>query len=399
MKKVTRTLLFIGSIFFLPISFADNFEDHFHFDQSVNVYFDQLSSTSFSQDLLQSKDSFTYHDIYTGGSMQFDAQSWNGDFILTEPPSDRYENGQGVYFTQATFDIMDNLNAWSMAYFSITDSAIGNNNPDGNSVYVGHAFLLLGNLDKSPFFFTAGINTISFGAFNGVGSWDTPLTADYFNSTQAPQLSFGFNNDNWYATLSEFEDQTNYEYHSVINFLYNKTINDFTYNIGAGYLTNYNANDANNAAAHRETVNNRDENIGYLGNIEDINSSLQYKNLSLDAEFDIGNTKANTNPGYPNAYSVVLSYSPTIAGEATSFGIDRSGTANMAHVPAFLPGNDGLSSAFVGLQSSWNFGITRNLAKNVTAGLNAQFAKLYQRHDESVSKHTNTYTLDLTAYL
>src|SRR5258708_36888590 len=122
-----------------------------------------------------------------GGSIQSELQQWNGN-RLNVIPQGTYKEGSGLYITQATFDVMNNINSWAATYLSLADGHIFQ---EGNSLFIQHAFLLLGNQDKFPLYFTAGINSIPFGVFTGNGPWDNPLTGAYFNPSQAPQISLG----------------------------------------------------------------------------------------------------------------------------------------------------------------------------------------------------------------
>lgn len=395
------TKITIGLTGFLLTCSAYGFEDlnhsgQVHLDQSKNIYFDQFSSNTFSLQLLQNKNKFNKQDLILGGSGQFDFQHWQGhEITISQPPPSTYQQGTQVYFTQAQFDMMSNLNNnWVSAFLSPVDSHIAQNGPDGNNVYLAHAFLLLGNLDKTPLYLTLGINDIPFGVFGGSGAWDTPLTANYFNPAQSPQVSLGFYKNNFNAVVTEYEDQVNYAGHSVYSLYYNNSIKSFTYGFGAGYLTHLYSNSTGNAFNNHNR--NRRSNLtpSNLGNVSDLSTKLGYGPLTLTVEYVFGSQSVSVNRNKPLALGETLSYIHSIYGKDTTFGIGYSNSANLRDVPTGLEGQDGTLTAASGIKNSWVLSVTRPVISDAfQLGLNASKDILYSK------KSTYTYTLDFMAYL
>ncbi len=376
-----------------------------HLDQSQDVLFEEFDPSTYALQLLQAKNQFKLHDLILGGEAQFDYQHWQGDKIEEFPPTRKfYQQGSGVYFTQATLDAMSRLTNWSTLFLSGTDSSIGRSDSDANYLYSQHAFLLLGNLDKSPLYSTIGINTIPFGVFVGSGPWDTPLTAAYFNPSQAPQLSLAFNKNGWdiaASTLKNQDDsQANYAYH--LN--YNKTIQDFSFQLGAGYFTNLNLSETmgfTNRSSIKRSIKKlaRVGNTTNLGNITDLNGSISYGPFSLSAEYDAGNTKISDNKAKPAAYAVIANYVKTIKGKDLTFGISYSEAFHLENVPAILSGYDTLSSTLQGFKEAWAVNVVYEITKFTTLGLDLQKDIINRGLIKKSEPHTYTATLDLVVYL
>ncbi len=395
MKFAGRTLCLITSLYTLSI-YAGGLEDHVHFDQSQDVYFEQFDANLFSLELLQAKDKFQNHDVIVGGSFQVDAQHWNGDRIEAS-----YQKGTDLYFTQATLDLMTKVNSWATLFGSAAEAYIGNMGPAGNTFFSPHAFALFGNLNQFPVYLTTGINDIPFGVFTGTGPWDTPLTANYFNPSQAPQISLAFYKKGWNIAATEFNDQTNYKNHMAYSLYYKKTIEKFGYTAGIGYATALQANANNNAVARAQHVKRRSiSNTEKLGDVLDLNGSVTYNNLTLLGEYDRGTQNVLANRDRPSAYSLVINYIKNLWGRDTTFGAGYSETFHLKDVPTGLQGNNGLSSAPSGLKNAWSLNVSRAIfSDNVELGADWQRATTYPTATHSNGKNSNTYTLDLVVYL
>lgn len=365
---------------------------HLVLDSSKDVYFDQFSANQFSLQLLQNKKQFDNKDLVFGGSAQFDLQHWQGYRIETSPIG-VYQQGTQVYFTQAQLDFMTNLmNDWTTIFVSAADSHIGQNGPDGNNVYLPQAFLLIGNLDKAPIYLTLGIQDIPFGDFSGSGAWNTPLTADYFNPSQAPLGSLGFYKNNWNAVITEYDDQSNYVYHTVYTLLYSNTVKKFSYGFGAGYLTHLASNSTGNAANNQ---NRYRVSVPFnLGNVSDLNANVGYGPVTLTGEYLKGSNTVSINRHIPKALGETISYRHSFFGKDATFSFGYSNSINLRDVPTALSGEDGVPLALSGIRNGWAVGATRNIISDrFTLGLNAERDVLYSH------KQTYTYTMDLMAYL
>jgi hypothetical protein len=372
--------------------------DVISFDQSQEVLLDSFSPNTFSLQLLQVKDKFNSPSIVLGGSAQFDAQHWWGNEIEEYPVGKTYEQGNGIYFTQTTLDIMTNVNSWITTFLAGSDSYIGRGDPGTNYTYVPHAFVALGNLDKFPTYSTLGINTIPFGVFSGSGPWDTPLTAAYFNPAQAPQISIGYNKNGLNAVATGFKDQTNYDINYAYSVYYNKSMQNFSYSIGAGYLTDLKIDNTSSSSIPKNTQQKSSPDLGNLGAIIDINGSIIYRQIMLTGEYDKGKNQLSGNDSKPAAYAITGNYTKMIAGQNTTFGISHSLALHLKDVPTPLPGYDTLVSALYGIKATWSLNVSRPIFKNTFLGLDLQRATVNPGAHTSTS-HSYTSTVDLTTYL
>ncbi|MDX1901091.1 MAG: LbtU family siderophore porin [Gammaproteobacteria bacterium] len=362
-----------------------------HLDQSKNILFDQFYTNTFSLQVLQSKDQFNSHDLILGGSLQLDAQHWQGDKIETSTHS-IYQNDSGFYMTQATFDMMLNAGRWSTFFVSMTDNYIARGGPGANYIYFPHAFMTFGNLQEFPAYTTLGISTIPFGVFAGVGPWDTPLTAAYFNSQQAPQISLAYDEKGLNAVVTAFSDEANHENHFAWSVYYNKDGDIFSWSAGAGYLTDLKSNSVGIPAVRRDD-RKRGTPIYDMKGVKDLSGNLRYRQVTLIGEYVRGTKTLGVNHGAPFAYAISASYTPKIAGKDTTFGLTYSATRQMKDVPASLSGEDGIPLALAGLKSSWALGVSYPILKILSLGCEIEKEITYS------NKNTYTGTFDVVAYL
>lgn len=381
----------VMAICLLSQSAHADYSGKFTLDQSKDVYFEQLSTTDFSLQLLKVKDKFDSKTLVMGGVGEIDWQHWQGDKIATTPP-ENYHTDTQLYFTQATIDLMANYTHWINTFLSISDNHIGQGGPDGNYVYIPHAFILLGNLTQSPFYFTVGINSIAFGNFAGSGVWNSPLTLNYFDPQPSPQVSLGFFKYNWDLSTTFYSDSTNHDNHVVVNLNYNNTYHDFNYGIGAGYINDLKSNATGDPATisrkRRFSVSND------MGAIWDANATLGYKLFSLTGEYLTGSEDVARNTENPEAFDISLSYTPTISGKTTTFGLSRSFSWHLKDIPTSLAGQNAIPLVASGIKNITAISVSRPIfISNLQLGFDAEKAVTY------ADKQTFTYTLDLLAYL
>ncbi len=363
-----------------------------HLDQSQNVLFEQFGANTFSLQVLQNKDKFNNHDLILGGALQTDLQHWNGGNRINTVSNGVYESGNDLYFTQATFDIMGNFTPWLTGFFSVADGHVAQAPPDGNDIFLNRSFLVLGNVNQFPLFLTAGINTLPFGVFAGSGVWDTPLTGAYFNPSQAPQLSLAFFKNGWNASATIYSDEVNHVNHNVFSIYYNKTINKFSYSLGAGYLTRLATNTTGTPL--RARTNRRQASGFNMGNIKDFNGSIGYGPVSLSGEYDCGSDKVNGNTDVPQAASVTVTYTTPIAGKDTTFGVSRSRSFDFKNVPVALVGADAVPLASSGIRDALALSVSRPIFRNnFSLGANFEENRTYD------NKNTYAGTIEFYAYL
>jgi len=376
--------------------YADNqtqyLGDNFHLDRSQDVYFEKFYPYLFSEQLLETKDNFDTRHVIIGGLGEFDAQTWNSMHLPD------YDNGSGIFATQLIMDGMSNLNNWITVFVSPSESNLGQ--PNGSVFQWQRAFFLFGDLDKVPLYLTTGVNLIPFGVFFGAGPWDTPLTSNYFNLAQAPQIIAGLHISDFNLMTGWYNDEINNNNHALASVYYAATYGDFSYQLGTGFVTHINSNetmDANRYGGAMLKVPN--SNLGNLGNVIDVNGNLSYKNITFLTEFDQGSRDVNNNKGKPSAYSLVGNYQDIFFHKMTTMGLGFSRTYDLKDVTTFLTGNGGLSPIINGLSYAWSCTLSRNISPTMIIGFDYQRARTYGFSDKNTGSNTNTYTLDLTTYL
>src|SRR5580692_1754039 len=166
-KKFFHSLcMLIISLSFTQIVIAESsYNKKAVLDQSQDIFFEQFTPAgAYALQLLQIRNKFNNNTPVFGGSVESDLQYWNGNSILTTPPQN-YQNGAGIYLTQATIDLMLNITSFETIFLSMSGMNIGQSNPNGNYLYSPHAFILVGNLEYFPAYLKLGIDNIPFGVF------------------------------------------------------------------------------------------------------------------------------------------------------------------------------------------------------------------------------------------
>jgi hypothetical protein len=357
-------------------------------DSCQDIFFDQFAPNTFSLNVLQNKDKFALQNLIIGGSAEADLQHWQGDKIVTVTHQ-RYQAGNGLYLTQAQIDAMTQVNPWSTVFLSLTDSHIEN---QSNLIYSQHAFLLLGDLTKLPAYLTLGINTLPFGVFTGSGPWNNPLTADYFNPVQAPQVNLGVYKNGINANATAYKDGVNHDKNYAYSLSFAKDKENLSGNFGIGYLTDLKTNAAGNYSATHVSRHLSDE--SNMGGIWDMNASISYGSISLSGEVVHGTKKVGGNDGKPEALSGVLTYTHSIFGTDTTFGVGHSVTLYLKNIPTSLTGNDAILSASSGIKNDSSASVSRSIfVKNFVLGFDVERETTYAKDS------TYSFTLDLMGYL
>lgn len=388
---LTRSIFFLSVMDYSGFCAAEVVPPHsgrFVLDSSQQVFFDQYQPYSFSQQLLQDKNKFNRLAMVVGGSAELDLQTWKGDRL--ETVGDRfYSTGNGLYLTQAQLDFMSNINSWSSLFLSVTNAHV---EAQSNYVFTQHAFVLLGNFDKSPLYLTLGINTIPFGQFSPSGPWNAPLTGAYFNPLQAPQVSLGYYKYDLNAIVTTYDDSVNHNQNYAYALYYDKTNGLFSYKLGVGYLSDLKTNAAGTNTTKR--VAKKDAPKMNMGGIWDYNAALGYNKVLASGEIVFGNKNVGGHNSPPQALGFVLTYTPHILGGDTAFALGYSISMNLRDIPTTLMGYDTTPSTTSGLKKDWSFNVSRSLMQNrFQLALDAEKAVTYS------GKTTYAYTLDMTAYL
>lgn len=364
----------------------------FILDQSQGVFFEDFSDSTFTQQLFRVKNKFGDKQVVLGGMAEFDLQHWRGDTLQIQDPEGTYSNDTAFYFTETTFDVMANLTPWMMVFTNSSLSAIGQGGESGNYFNLPYAFILLGNIEASPFYIYGGLNAISFGEFNGSGGWDEPLTETYFEPQDSPGLSIGYQRNHVSMSATLFTDQVLYETHFATSFLYQNNDNLLSYGLGFGYLTHLDLNTTGDVNINRNLPKSK-SNMA-TGKVVDLNGNIGYNNLSFSAEYLSGSKAVLMNADKPIALGTTLTYTPTFNNVNYAAGLSYSKTLHLKDVSTIVAGQDQIPNVTVGLKNSWAASLTRNFIEPwLFVSINAQRDLTYE------NQKTYTLTLDAIAYL
>ncbi|MDF2529255.1 MAG: hypothetical protein K0Q57_135 [Gammaproteobacteria bacterium] len=360
-----------------------------------------LPSNSFTVALLQGKQAYTGtpQALVLGGYLEGDAQMWNGGNTLPAT-ANSYKNGSNFYLTTADLDAMANMSSWLTGFVELKGDFTANSN---GTPYFSKAFMMLGNLNQSPFFGVAGKTNVPFGAFGGGGPWSNALQRTAFRPNETSQLRAGYLQNGVGAEVAAINDSTfskNLD-DLVYSTSYTKQINQFNYQVGASYLSDIRGTSSAIGNAYNTSsvpVSSADTIYGKRNGAYDFNGQVGYGNYAVIGEFLRTTTGAtvianNTDTGLMSAWVLGGSYSPMIRGKATAFTLSYSKTNHMATIPMGLSGNSvpAVTSA-IGFKNEWIASASREVANNFYVGPEFQLSQAYN------NTHTWTGTIDLSLY-
>ncbi len=361
--------------------------------------FGMMSDTNFNLQVLQAKQSSGFtKPIVLGAYLEADPQMWGGTLKTTGTQGAGYQQGSGVYLTSAKLYAMGNLNDWVSTFFSLQPQTTI------YSTTFDQAFITFGNLNKNPLFLTVGRTYLPFGTFAGNGPWSNSLTTNDFRTSMSNQLNLGFYQNGLtlnFAVANSGANSNGVAYNNnITEFVYNvyyakSYANSFNYSAGASYLSDIRGlvNNIGNAYATNAISGGR--NGAY-----DLNGSLGYKQVTLNAEYAT-TTSSATNPngtstGDMSSWMTTLSYSPVLAGKVTVFSVGYSQSSNMANVPSNVSGSFNsypYTGPGQGFKQQWIAFVQRPMfMKNLYISPEFDYAKTYN------NQYTWTGTVDISAY-
>ena len=386
---------------------SNNISEYLSWAPTHNVYFEDFSKTQFALDTLEAKNQLPSKGVAVGGEVEVDPQVWHGDITDYSTGSG---NGSNMVFSTAAIDLMANINDWTSAFVNIQNSAA-----NSSDIALNRAFILFGNLQKSPFYAVIGQNGLPFGSFAAdAGPWSNGIDTNSFRAgDDVRQLMFGYYKNGIKANAAVFQNQN-----SDTTGPSNRNINDFllstqytgnlakgytNYVVGAGYLNdlrymNKTWGDGYDGAATGDFANAKgitDKRLPVL----DLNAKVTFNNLvAFAAEFDKVLNHVNTTGGTPSLnitdkapyiWSAGAFYMPEIAGKQTTFWMGYAQSKNMQGLPMALSGNAYNDYDTAGIKNSFNAAISRSVfVDNNTISIDYQHVKDY------AGKRSNTYTID-----
>ena len=336
------------------------------------------------------------HPLVFGGELEVDAENTSGDNIALKGGGS-YQNGSNISLSRAYLFTMANLN--DMTTFLVN---FKNNLPSQN-VTVERAFLLFGNLNKTPFSLTLGPTYLPFGTFSGnaaSGLWFNALTTNLFRASLTNQIIANYANS-WFMTNAGIYENSALGSQSA-DYLFNSelhnTWNNINMSMGAGFLSDVRGSSAQLGSAYnlQGAGTSGQPLTGGTNPAYDINASIGPSYFSLLGEFvstTQGAEELGQSVGPMNAWMLGEQSNFKIYGVPTAFQVSYSASTNMSQVPMSFGGNIGgnLKTAS-GIQHQWLSSITGELWKNVYIGPEFLAASLYN------GQHSYSTTLDVNAY-
>lgn len=115
-----------------------------------------------------------------------------------------------IALSTAEIDIVPMVSTWASGFFSLDyntqPASTGSRNPIA-TIYLKRGFLTIGNLDKSPIYFSMGQMYPAFGRYSSA-LLTAPLTLSMMRIL-APTMDLGFIKNGYYASIFGYEGNTN----------------------------------------------------------------------------------------------------------------------------------------------------------------------------------------------
>ncbi|MBK2109549.1 DUF3573 domain-containing protein [Francisella tularensis] len=354
----------------------------------------QISKNLYASTIIGQRDKFPNYSMFFGGYFEGDAQTWFGSQInRAGGTSDFPATGQNIYMTTVDLYFLANVGEYMTAVFDfLTD--------DNSDFGLRNGFVILGNLDTSPFFVTVGKNRrISVGTYGGGGPWSNGLSEDFLAPGSVTNISLNYKTSSINANITTFGTQNNHLDFSAAIFYANKLTTDLSYGLNFGYIFNLAGADNTSISKFLDSIDKGNNSVGTI----DIDGTLAYSILGGVLQFQSGwSTTTNKEDFNKNGTSVNtgawyfgLAYGFRLYGRNTNFNFSYSQSYNAANIPMSLS----IASPNFGLTDS---GIKKQIIvssqrsyfdNNVLIGPEYSYQSLYNGED------MNTLTLDLSVYI
>ncbi len=332
--------------------------------------------------------------VVIGGQIEADAQYTDGDKIPLKGGS-TYQQGSDVSLSKVYLMTMVNFNDYITGLVNLKAQPAN----VGSSISIERAFLMFGNLNKSPFSLMVGANYLPFGNFSGNGPWSNALTTNMFRVSTTNQVIANFSN-NWLIVNTGIYSNTGVAGSSSINYLANaiaqKTWNGIGMSFGAGYMSDVSGSNSGLGKAYGTGASGPNNLSSATNGAYDINASIGPAYFTLLAEYVStvgGAMQGGHSTGVMSAWMLGEQSNFKVHDIPTKFQLSYSQTVNMnniqmtynADIPSSLKTN-------AGIQSQWLTSIQGQFFHNVWIGPEFVTAQLY------TGQNSYTGTLDVTAY-
>lgn len=240
----------------------------------------------------------------------------------------------------AELDIATALNSWVEGYFSFSydnsPPAISGRRMNNSTVRLGKGFVNIGNLDRTPFYFTAGQLYVPFGRYSSsMISAPLPLL---MSRTIARPIILGFRHQHGpglYGALYAFKSDTTLNSRAVggVNLGYDFEFNDARGEIGISYISG-----VNDASGMQGTGNPAGQFGGFGATtateaVKKIPAIDLHANINVDAfnfaaewvgvsqSFRTADLSYNTRGAKPQALNIEGAYTFKVANKPASVGV------------------------------------------------------------------------------
>ena len=365
--------------------------DYLHLDYSDNVFLEALPSVGYELAVLQQEQQNGLDGVTIGGYLEQDNQYWNGDQITAT-----YHHGSGIYLTTFNLDLMARLNSWVTVVGRTEASNLGSST---SPMVYRSAFVTLGDLNKNPFYLTAGKDYVPFGTFGGNGVWMVSITRALFRPSPTNEIIAGYYKSGLNTALSVFT-ASNFR-RSVSDFAYDVAYSDqlgkVGYTVGASYLNDVRGTNSAVGSAYLTGGGLYNGGNSKIIPATDVNASLSYGIYNLSGEYVFlwrdSTATGGTNAGKISSWNIAGSASPLVYGKALTLGLAYSHSSNASAVPLSLAGmaTTGATAPY-GIRGQWIGYIVRPITKNYYLGAEVVDDKLYQDQD------TYAFTIDNSLY-
>jgi hypothetical protein len=296
--------------------------------------------------------------------------------------TNRSEDASQILLPRVELNVIADMNSWTTAYLSFVTRTVSSNQT--NNVELNDAYVLLGNLNKTPFYGFLGRNTLDFGSFKNV-NFATPSLNRLEFEAFGNEIGFGFDEYgfngslaavNGYGLSSQTGSNNQYNVYTkdtdgvdnfVANVGYGMKTAGANWHVGAGYI---------DGSKQRDSVNR--ESVGAW----DINGNLDVANFDLLAEYTSTTSEPKNSGGERlKAWDIGGSYHFPLMGKTTKVNLDYSAVSATYDA------------------KEWVLGIQQQTFKNVWMGVEYSSAKgqLSGAADAAVANNsvygqfTNTY--------
>lgn len=301
-----------------------------------------------------------------------------------------------INLTSVDLQFVSNINPWATGYIDFNHILDGTSNTKN---LFRNAYILIGDLNSSPFYGLIGRNDINFGQFASVNPYTMPLNRQFFQANgNVAEIGFdadGFNAavsamngglngstvDSTSATLSQNLATVGGSAANISNFAINTGYNTIMgktakFHLGAGFL--------------RGTSNRYLANGGTTNGAWDINTHITIKHLDLLGEFTSTLKKPEGTNQRFMAWQASADYHFRLLTHETTASLSYSSSNTLTSSSASRSSKE--TQYVVGLRS--------HITRNVSAGIEYAYLKgdLYNgTSGRDPNLINNTVTLDITS--